>query len=197
MAPSAARRMPTHADLADLDPAGAYEILGGEIVEKAAPSGEHGDAQAGLNELVRPPFHRRPGGEGGPGGWWILTEVEVELGLHDLVRPDLVGWRRERLPERPTGSPQRLSPDWVCEILSPSTARRDLGEKARLYHRHQVPWYWTVDPVAGFVQVLRHTPEGYLVEVVAGPGEPARLPPFDAVALDLGRLFGVEPVEPG
>lgn len=192
MASSAARALPTHADLARLDPDGAYEILGGEVVEKAAPSGEHGDAQAGLNELVRPPFHRRAGGEGGPGGWWILGEVEVELGPHDLVRPDLVGWRRERLPDRPTGSPQRLRPDWVCEILSPATARRDLGQKALLYHRFEVPWYWTVDPVAGFVQVLRHTPEGYLVDAVAGPGEPARLHPFDAVALDLGRLFGAE-----
>ena len=55
-----------------------HEIVGGELIQKAAPSGEHGDAQAGVVGAVRPPFQRKPG-RGGPGGWWIATEVEVLL----------------------------------------------------------------------------------------------------------------------
>jgi hypothetical protein len=88
-----------------------FEVLNGELVRKAEPSAEHSDAQAGLIAIVRPPFHRRAGGPDGPGGWWILTEIDIELAAHDVVRPDLAGWRRERSrsaradapPPQPTG----------------------------------------------------------------------------------------------
>jgi hypothetical protein len=80
-----------------------HEFVGGELIQKAAPSGEHGDAQAGVVGAVRLPFQCKPGG-GGPGGWWIATEVEVLLDSGDLVRPDVLGWRREHCPERPTGT---------------------------------------------------------------------------------------------
>ena len=195
MAPSAAHKLRTPQDLLGLDPDGAFELLGGDIVEKAGPSGAHGDAQAGLSAAVRPAFHRPSGGPGGPGGWWILTEVDILLGPHDLIRPDLAGWRRDRVPERPTGMPIDSRPDWVCEVLSPSTAARDLGEKRLLLHQHEVPWYWTVDTTAQFVQVLRWTPEGYLVHATAGPGAPAALPPFEAVPIAIGLLFGIEAAE--
>jgi hypothetical protein len=64
-----------------------HELVGGELIQKAAPSGEHGDAQAGVVSALRSPFQRNPGG-GGPGGWWILTEVEVLLETGEMVRPD-------------------------------------------------------------------------------------------------------------
>lgn len=182
------RRPATYEDLLAVPDRFVAQILDGELVTLPRPSLDHGEAAWGLTAALDGPFRR---GRGGPGGWWILAEPEVHLGT-DVVVPDLAGWRRDKVPERPRGAYATAAPDWVCEILSPSTARRDLGQKALLYHRFEVPWYWTVDPVAGFVQVLRHTPEGYLVDAVAGPGEPARLHPFDAVALDLGRLFGAE-----
>jgi Uma2 family endonuclease len=53
-----------------------HELISGELSEKAAPSGEHGDAQAGIVGALRSPF-QSSGGRGGPGGWWIATEVEV------------------------------------------------------------------------------------------------------------------------
>src|SRR5690606_20888761 len=125
---SAAARQPraTADDLRSLSQDRPAEIIAGEIVEKAAPSYEHGDAQSSLAELLKPPFQR---GRGGPGGWWIATEVEIELEAHEVYRPDLVGWRRERVPVRPHGRPVRERPDWVSEVLSPSNAERDLGKK--------------------------------------------------------------------
>lgn len=188
----AARKLSTAADLRALDPDGAYEILGGVIVDKAAPSAEHGTAQSSTISQLWGSFDRKPGGGGGPGGWWIMVEVEVELALHQVIRPDIVGWRRDRVPERPTGFPVRIRPDWVCEVLSPSTAARDLGDKRRLLHHHQVPWYWIVDPATKVVQVLRWTDEGYLIQATATPGEHVGLAPFQAVALDIGRIFGIE-----
>jgi Uma2 family endonuclease len=77
-----------------------HEIIGGEIVPKATPSGEHGGAQSGIVGAIHAPFHRSVG-RGGPGGWWIATEVEVLLDGTDIVRPDIVGWRRDRCLERP------------------------------------------------------------------------------------------------
>ncbi len=189
---TAAATLATAADLLDLDPEGRWEILGGGIVEKAAPSADHGTAQLGTSGQLWGPFQRRPGGSGGPGGWWLMVEVEVELAAHDVVRPDLVGWRRDPVPQRPTGFPVRIRPDWVGEVLSPSTAARDLGEKRRLLHHHEVPWYWIIDPASQVVQVLRWTAEGYLIQATAQPGDHVGLPPFEAVAIDVGRIFGIE-----
>jgi Uma2 family endonuclease len=188
-----AHRPATFDDLLALDPERGWEILAGDLVQKAAPTGEHADAQAGLAGALRGPFHR-PGGGDPPGGWWILTEATVELESHELIQPDVAGWRRDRAPARPAGWPVRVRPDWVCEVLSPSTALRDLGPKMRLLHRHGVEHYWTVDPAARFLAVYRRTDEGYLLVLTAGPGERCRAEPFDAIELDVGTLFGEDPL---
>jgi hypothetical protein len=65
------------------------EVLRGVVVEKAAPTAEPADAQSYVALLVKGPFQRRPGGSGGPGGWWILTEADVEFATHDVYRPDV------------------------------------------------------------------------------------------------------------
>jgi Uma2 family endonuclease len=94
---------------------------------------------------LRSPFQRKPGG-GGPGGWWIATEVEVLLQGDEVVRPDVLGWRRETCPERPTGTPVRVRPDWICEVISPTRAKDDTVRKLRLYHHVAIGHYWIVDP---------------------------------------------------
>jgi|SRR5579859_7817312 len=186
-----ARRLATSVDLADLPDGSRAEVIRGAIVEKAAPSAEHGDAQSQLAVLIKGPFQRPPGG-GGPGGWWILTEVEVEFGPHEIYRPDVVGWRRDRMPQRPTGRPVRVRPDWVCEVLSPTTAKNDLVDKLRTLQATGVPHYWLVDPERETLTVLRWTPEGYLTALVATRGERVHAEPFAEVELPVGSLFGDE-----
>jgi Uma2 family endonuclease len=181
----------TAADLAALERA---EVIAGEIHQKAAPSAEHGDAQGALATILRSRFHRRGGG-GHPGGWWILTEVEIQLETHEVYVPDLGGWRRDRVPQRPTGRPVLLRPDWICEILSPSTARHDQVTKQRTFHRCGVGHYWIVDPEREVLVVQRWAADGYLVVLTAGKGETVRAEPFDAVELVVGELFGDEPAE--
>jgi Uma2 family endonuclease len=88
------------------------------------------------------PFGR---GRGGPGGWWLILETDVMLGPHDIVAPDIVGWRRERMPAFPRTRPITLPPDWVCEILSPSRPQRDRVRKADLYLGACIPYYWMLD----------------------------------------------------
>lgn len=186
-----ARKRATSADLIALGD-GRFELVGGEIVPKAVPSYEHSDAQAGATAFLRARFHHGGGG-GGPGGWWIVTECEIEIEPHETYRPDLVGWRRDRVPERPRGRAIRVRPDWVCEILSPSNAKTDLVSKLRVYQRAAVPHYWIVDPDAQVLTVYRHRGTSYEVALTATRGELVRAEPFDDVELPVGLLFGDDP----
>lgn len=166
-----------------------HELLAGDLVRKATPSGEHGDAQSALVVRIKGPFQRRPGGKL-PGGWWIYTEVEIELGPEHVYRPDVAGWRRERVPERPTGTPITQRPDWVCEVLSPSNPGTDRVTKLNQYHRFAIPHYWIVDPMEESLSVLRWTPDGYLLVLAAPRDARVRAEPFEAVELFVGALFG-------
>jgi Uma2 family endonuclease len=188
---SAAPHLATAADLISLGEARA-EVIHGIVVYKADPTAEHGDAQLALGSLLRQHFHRATG-RGGPGGWWILTEVDVELSLHEVYRPDISGWRRERVPERPTGRPIAVRPYWVCEILSESNAATDQVDKFRVYASTGVPFYWIGDPVRKILTVYRLEGSGYAVALQAKQGEIVNAPPFDAVALRVGLLFGEDP----
>jgi Uma2 family endonuclease len=169
-----------------------HEIIDGELVRKAAPTGEHGGVQAALTGSLFDPFNRSPGGRR-PGGWWFLVEVEIELAPHEIYRPDILGYRRERVAERPRGSPLHLRPDWVCEILSPNNTRNDTVKKMRVYHRCEIPHYWIVDPNEETLAVHRWTSEGYLTVLLAERGERVRAEPFDAIELQVSVLFGADP----
>lgn len=169
-----------------------HELIGGEIVEKATPSGEHGDAQAGVVGAIRPAY-QRGAGSGGPGGWWIATEVEVLLDTGEVVRPDVLGWRRDRVPQRPTGFPVRERPDWVCEVVSPTNANNDTVKKLRVYHRAVVTNYWLVDPRDATLTVMRWSDLGYTTVLRAERGETVRPEPFDQIELVVGTLFGDDP----
>src|SRR5262249_20123876 len=114
--PGRMRGTETVADLLAIPEDSRYhELIAGHIVPKAAPSAEHGTTQRKLGAVVDP-FDRRPSANA-PGGWWLMTEVEVQFALDQTYRPDLVGWRRERVPERPRGFPVMIRPDWIGEIV--------------------------------------------------------------------------------
>jgi Uma2 family endonuclease len=170
------------------------EVHAGELVPKEAARYEHSDAQRGLAVAVGGPFHRRPGG-GGPGGWWIATEAEVAYPGWTFLH-DLAGWRRERVPEKPSGRLVDVAPDWVCEILS-SNRKHDTVTKFEVLGRAAVPHYWLVDVDARELVVHRREREGWLrvAAFVGEPGQRVRLEPFDAVELELGVLFGDDPSE--
>ncbi|MFH2010708.1 MAG: Uma2 family endonuclease [bacterium] len=181
----------TYADLEALPSNLVGEIVSGRLIASPRPAPRHAQASSGLGVLVGAPFHF---GRDGPGGWWILDEPELHLG-QDVLVPDLAGWRRERLPRMPETAYFELVPDWVCEVISPSTERLDRGEKLEIYRREQVAHVWLVSPLARTVEVLRLTGEGFLLAVVHAVPGPVRAEPFDAVELDLGLLFD-EPAEP-
>ncbi len=183
----------TRADY-DAQPADArVELIRGVLVPQEANSPQHGQAIGALNGSLFDRFHREPGGRQ-PGGWWLVTDVAVVLD-EEIFRPDLCGWRRERVPDFPTERPVVTRPDWVCEVLSPSNARTNRVEKLRTYHHCGIPHYWLVDPREETLTVFRYNPGGYIVALVAGREDRVRAEPFDAFTLQVGRLFGDEPDE--
>ncbi|HEU4732332.1 MAG TPA: Uma2 family endonuclease [Kofleriaceae bacterium] len=198
MTPSA-RRIATLDDFWEIPEAERFhELIGGEIIPKATPSGEHGGAQAGLVIAIGAPYQRARGGHGGPGGWWLATEVEVLLDGTEIVRPDVLGWRRDRCPERPTGIPVKQRPDWICEIVSPSNVKHDTIRKLRLYHRCEISHYWIVDPRDprdATLTVMRWSADGYVTLMRAERGEAVRPEPFQQIELAVGTLFGDDPPE--
>src|SRR5690606_30130204 len=123
------------------------------------PAAIHAVAASVLGGELSGPFHR---GRGGPGGWVILDEPELHLG-GDVLVPDLAGWRRERMPEIPDAAGFELAPDWVCEVLSPSTEAVDRAQKVRLYAREGVAHVWLLNPRGRTLEVLALDGSGYRI----------------------------------
>src|SRR5690606_5142713 len=131
------------------------------------------------------PYRR---GLGGPGGWWFIGEPELHLG-DDILIPDLAGWRTSRMATVPTMPATSLAPDWVCEVLSPSTAGFDRTVKMAAYAAAGVEWMWLVDPPARMVQAFGRTAGGWQLEGQAAGNVRILLRPFDVAAVNLGVLW--------
>ncbi len=167
------------------------ELLCGRIVYRAMANLDHGAAQAGISAQIF--------GSQGPDGmgnrWWIGVETDIYVGGEGM-RPDVVGWRIERHPEPPkqVSLDRHLGvivapPDWVCEVLSTSTASRDLNVKWQAYHRAGVGWYWIVDVLNRSVTVYRRNDTSYELVHIAVGGEIAHLAPFEEHDFVPERLF--------
>jgi Uma2 family endonuclease len=161
------------------------ELVDGELWTSPRPAPRHAEAYAAIGALLKPPFDFR---QRGPRGWRIIDEPELHLGGHALV-PDLAGWRRERMPRLPGTAWFPLAPDWVCEVLSPSTEMLDRTKKLRIYAEHGVGHAWLVDPILCTLEVLRlEAARWRLVETHAGHVS-VRVEPFEAVDLPLELLW--------
>jgi hypothetical protein len=156
---NAAPKLPHRATYADLEAAPSNriaELVAGVLHVMPRPAPRHASAEGGVTEMLRGPFHR---GRGGPGGWWILPEPELHfpdptaLGEVDALVPDLAGWRRERMPDLPKEAFFSLAPDWICEILSPSTESFDRDKKMAVYAREGVRWAWLINPIERTIEV--------------------------------------------
>ncbi len=185
-------RRATYQDVLDAPETMVAEILRGELHLQPRPASRDAYAYSVLVGELSGPFQR---GRGGPGGWWIVAEPELHLGEEVMV-PDIAGWRRDRMPVYPDAPAFRLAPDWVCEILSPSTRKRDLTVKRDLYAEHGVPYLWHLDPGSQVLEAfMLRNGEWVLLASLAGARD-VSLAPFDAAAFPLGALWPPEPDAP-
>ncbi len=185
--PRTARRLSLYEQLQALPEGLTGEILLGQLYTQARPSGRHGLAAAVLTGDLVPSYSR---GRGGPGGWWIIPEPEVHFVRdEEVVVPDLAGWRRERLPTLPEDHRFEVVPDWVCEILSPSTASKDREIKLPLYAHYGVPYCWLVDPKRRTLVVHGLDGGAWHVLLEASGAVTVQSPPFGEIALELAALW--------
>jgi Uma2 family endonuclease len=183
---SPVKRRATYEDLLQVPAHKVAEIVDGDLHASPRPASRHALASSRLGTELGGPFDR---GRGGPGGWWIIDEPELHLG-GDVLVPDLAGWRRERLPEFPDAPAFTLAPDWVCEIVSPSTERLDRAKKMPAYAREAVRHLWLLNPSARTLEVYRLAEHRWLVLGTYEGDAPVRAEPFDAVELELAPLWG-------
>ncbi len=179
------RRPATYEDLAAVPEHRVAEIIDGDLYTFPRPSSLHSRAAFRLSSRLGPPFDE---GVGGPGGWILLVEPELHLGPHVVV-PDITGWRRERLSELPDVPYFTMAPDWVCEVLSPSTEHIDRLKKLRVYAELGVQHAWLVSPAMRPLEVYRSTGGHFALTATHAGSEAVRAEPFAELDIELGALW--------
>ncbi|MGF1551722.1 MAG: Uma2 family endonuclease [Paracoccaceae bacterium] len=175
----------TYADVLAAPEHMVAELVDGALHLQPRPRSRHARAQFALAGRLEGPY----GPESDePGGWWFCVEPELHLG-DDVVVPDLCGWRRERMPEFPDVAYFTLAPDWVCEILSPSTRRLDTTAKRDVYARAGVGHLWLIDPDAGTLEAFAGEPEGWRLIANLADGDVVTVAPFAAAGFRLSALL--------
>jgi Uma2 family endonuclease len=182
---SQAHRDATYEDLLAVPAHQLAQIIDGVLHVHPRPGSPHARVTSTMGIDIGGPFDR---GRGGPGGWLILDEPELHV-ESDIVVSDLAGWRRERMPEMPDVPYFTLAPDWVCEVLSPSTSKIDRGPKRRIYAREHVSYLWLVDPEAKTLEAFRIEGDSYLLIATHEDDDRVRVPPFDAVEIELAAWW--------
>ena len=183
--PETDSRRATYQDVLDAPPYKVAEVVDGTLYIFDRPAIPHARASSMLGSMISHPFDL---GRGGPGGWWIVDEPQLHLG-EDIVVPDIAGWRRERMSELPDTAYITLAPDWVCEVLSPSTRKLDLGGKSAVYARAGVGTIWFVDPIARSLEAKVLRGGKWVAIAKLHDDATVSLPPFEAISFSLGDLW--------
>ena len=178
-------RQATYQDVLDAPPHMVAEVVAGTLHTQPRPAKRHAWASSGLGMKIGPPFNF---GDGGPGGWVILFEPELHLG-EDIVVPDIAGWRRQTMSEGMEGAYFTQAPDWICEVLSPSTRQFDKGEKRAVYARERVSRLWFLDPDAQTLEAFELRSGLWVLLTTLVGNASVSLPPFDAVSFPLSALW--------
>ena len=189
------KRRATYDDLMKVPEWKVAEIIDGELIVNPRPATPHAYTGTLVVADMGGAFGGPPGASGRPGGWWILYEPELHFG-DDVLVPDVAGWRRDRMAQIPNAAFITQAPDWICEVISPSTGTIDRSRKMRIYAREGVGHLWLVDPLARTLEVYRLDAEHrWIVANNFGGDDVVRAEPFDASELALERwwLPGTEP----
>lgn len=175
----------TYADIEALPPHVTGQIVDGELHTSPRPARGHGVAASRLGGIINTAFDLAMNG---PGGWCIINEPELHLGDAVLV-PDIAGWRIERWPSTAAGHGIQVAPDWICEVLSPSTEGFDRVIKMKAYARAGVSYAWLVHPTLHVVEIYEQT-NGFWTRLDAVGGvDDLCAAPFDAITIPLAKIW--------
>jgi Uma2 family endonuclease len=177
----------TYSVLSSLPLGWVGEIVEEELIASPRPLAAQTRAAFMLGvELGEQLDHRR----GGSGRWCFLRAPELHLG-RDVMVPELAGWRRDRVttPPEPGAPFLTVTPDWVCEVVSPVTIALDRIRKLPLYAQHGVSHAWFIDPEARTLEVFQRLKRGWLFAASYEGDAVVRSEPFPHVTFNLGSLW--------
>ncbi len=172
-------------DIIDLPENMVGEILNGQLETHPRPAPKHALASSSVGDELVSPFQK---GKGGPGGWWILDEPECHIGGHIMV-PDLAGWKKQRMPSLPDIAWFEVVPDWICEILSPSTARVDRIVKMPIYADLGVKFIWLIDPNLQTLEAYQRQETHWLLIASYAEQQTVSIAPFAEHSFSLSTLW--------
>jgi len=184
-----AKRQATYAELEAVPPHLVAEIIDGDLITHPRPSPRHGATASALGLELGERFQK---GRGGPGGWIFIVEPELHLGPHVVV-PDIAGWRRDRLSLPPDATFIEIVPDWLCEILSGSTEKRDRTVKMRIYAEDGVAHLWLIDPRLQILESFELNERRWLRIGAWNSDDEVRAAPFDAISISIADLRPLDP----
>ncbi len=179
----------TYADLYSIPDNMIGEIIDGELYVMPRPSPKHCNTSSSLGIIIG--YYYKMGMNGGSGKWWILDEPEIHFSdlKEDFLVPDIAGWKKERMPTLPAETYFSVPPDWICEILSPGTARHDRKKKLPKYAKFGVSYFWIIDPANRTVEILKLKNSEYVVLAVYGEDDKMQAEPFTEIIIDLKNIW--------
>ena len=125
-----------------------YEIIDGDLFMVPSPNESHQHILVNILQVLV--NHVRKNKLGAV----YCAPFDILFSEEDIVQPDVIFVSNEN-KKVITKDNIKGSPDLLVEILSPSTSKRDIGIKKKLYARHGVREYWIVDPECETVEVFR------------------------------------------
>ena len=189
-------RKATYQDVLDAPENMVAQLIDGELYLHARPADPHVWACEELRFEIKLRFGRTVEGDDdghGQGEWAILSEPELRLGK-DVLVPDIAGWRANKYQRNWANSFSEIVPNWVCEVLSPTTRNIDLGRKSDIYAREGVSHLWIVDPKARTLQASELSAGKWLPISTLTNAERVSVPPFEKLNIPLSRLWLDGPV---
>lgn len=178
-------KLPNYEDILNLPEHLVGEIINGRLDVHPRPAPKHALTSSALGIEIGSLFRGHSGRED---GWWIIDEPELHIGGHILV-PDLAGWRKQRMPKLPETAWFETVPDWICEILSPSTIKIDRSEKMPIYAELGVAFLWLIDPILQTLEVYQLIDGHWSLQQTLKDAEPVSAPPFAAHTFPLSNLW--------
>jgi Uma2 family endonuclease len=177
----------TYADIEALPDGRTGEIIDGDLYVSGRPRARHQVAISGAFAELVPAMRSKPPKK----RWQLLFETEIWFGRdrENLLVPDIAGWHLDRLRDVPDVQTLEIVPDWVCEGLSPSTARIDKGRKREIYAKHKVGHVWYANPDLRELDILELNRGTYRLIKTASGNERGVFAPFEH-KIDLAKFWG-------
>ena len=168
-------------ELGDSPPGVRLELVDGEIIVSPSPRPRHSYTAIALSVVLYSHIRARRLGR-------LYSDVDTIFGPHDVRRPDLAFFAKNRL-HLVGESAMQGSPDLCIEILSPSSIRTDRKDKFKQYEKAKVPHYWIVDPLARSLEAYKLIRGKYRPSGKGSASDKLQLPPFDDLTIPLAELW--------